>query len=79
MSHLTGQPVRSFRYRLHHFARAFGRFPWEVRLAVDSGEIEAGELYGALAIEGADARGRVRKAEVDRLKARTGQKGRRRD
>jgi len=72
MSHLAnGLAVENFGYALHHFAKAFGRFPWEVRDAVERGDVQAGDVLHAMGIESADARGQQKRMERERQKVKS--------
>lgn len=48
--------MKSFEYQLHHFARAYGRFPWEL-------PDDASLVVPQMAIMAADARGQDRAAK----------------
>lgn len=70
MAYVTGGTVADLGYQVHHLARTFGRFPWELERAVESGEVNIREVFRAMAFESADARGKRKAQELAQKKAR---------
>lgn len=74
MAHLAGGAVADYGYQFHHFAKSFGRFPWELEAAVESGEVNVRQVFHAMAIEAADSKGREKRRKADERKARMKQR-----